>query len=121
MATGIEEREFVQIKGLQGTLALARKQIAAVRSEVAALSDDTARLHKTLVEVRSQVNQVHADLKFEAENLGNEPVQQPIGSGFIAPDETPSRQPAEPLRVIPTDQSIDRIVIVHPATNHGSS
>lgn len=65
MAAGIE------IKGLAGAVAQARKQIVAVRTEITAFNDDIASLQKTLVGVRAQVNQVHDDLRFEAESLSN--------------------------------------------------
>lgn len=63
----------LEIKGLMSGVGTARKQIAAVRAEMAGLGEDAAALQRALTEVREQINSAHSDLKFEAEQLGNEP------------------------------------------------
>ncbi len=97
----------IEVKGLQETLASVRKSIAAVRNEVAGLGKDTADLHKTLIAVRAQINQVHDDLKFEAENLGNNPVQDVMQRKEETHKEPPR---ANVVAMAPG-----------PSTNHGSS
>ena len=73
VATDVREGRMplIEIKGLGGIVAEARKGIAGVRSETAGLNLDAANLVTAVKDVRAQIHQAHADLKFEAETLGN--------------------------------------------------
>lgn len=62
---------LIEIKGLGAIVADAKKGIAGVRAETAGLSIDAAALVSAVQDVRGQIKQAHADLKFEAETLGN--------------------------------------------------
>lgn len=62
---------LIEIKGLGNIVADARKAIAGVRSETAGLNTDATALVLAVQDVRAQIKQAHADLKFEAETLGN--------------------------------------------------
>lgn len=61
----------IEIKGLAGSVQRARAAIKDVRGAIADLDDETRALHRTVEEIGKQVAEVHSDLKFEAENLGN--------------------------------------------------
>ena len=63
----------IEIKGLAQTVQRARASIAGVRHDIASLDDEVRALQQTATEIRQQVEAVHSDLKFEAENLGNSP------------------------------------------------
>lgn len=74
VATEIREGRMpplIEIKGLGNIVADARKAIAGVRSETAGLNTDAGNLVTAVKDVRAQIQQAHADLKFEAETLGN--------------------------------------------------
>jgi hypothetical protein len=63
----------LEIKGLGNVVADAKRQIAVLRSESAALNTDIRDMVQSVQEVRKQVNAAHDDLKFEAQTLGNAP------------------------------------------------
>lgn len=63
----------LEIKGLGNVVADAKRQIAVLRSESAALNMDIRDMVQSVQEVRKQVNAAHDDLKFEAQTLGNAP------------------------------------------------
>ena len=74
VATEIREGRMpplIEIKGLGNIVADARKAIAGVRTETSGLHLDAANLVSAVKDVRAQIQQAHADLKFEAETLGN--------------------------------------------------
>jgi hypothetical protein len=62
---------LIEINGLGAAVVAAKKSIADVRNETAGLSIDASVLVSALQDVRAQIKQAHADLKFEAETLGN--------------------------------------------------
>lgn len=68
---GFFEMPLIEIKGLAASIATAKKGIAEVRGAAASLGTETTGLVAELNEVTSQVKQHRADLRFEAETLGN--------------------------------------------------
>jgi predicted nucleic acid-binding Zn-ribbon protein len=66
-----------EIKGLGLSVQNIRRSIAVLRAEIAGLNADSWDLQKTVVDLREQIQKTHDDLKFEAENLGNEKPEEP--------------------------------------------
>lgn len=62
---------LIEIKGLGAAVKSAKAGIASVRAETAGLSSDATALVAAIQDVRTQISQAHADLKFESETLGN--------------------------------------------------
>lgn len=73
MANNVKEGRMplIEIKGLAAAVQAAKTGISSVRAETAGLSTDAAALIAAVQDVRSQIKQAQADLKFEAEQLGN--------------------------------------------------
>jgi len=74
---------LIEIKGLGAAVQSAKAGIASVRAETAGLSSDATALVAAIQDVRTQIAQAHADLKFESETLGN-------GSGVSSSTASPA-------------------------------
>ena len=61
----------LEIKGLSGAALDAKKVIGELRGEMGGLYTDVTALTADVRDVRAQVKNVHDDLKFEAQTLGN--------------------------------------------------
>lgn len=61
----------VLIKGLKEQIAAAKEAIAEAKAAPAALHESTKAFVATCTDLRSQVDAMHDDLKFEASQLGN--------------------------------------------------
>jgi hypothetical protein len=59
------------IKGLAEAMASAKKSLAAARAAPAALQESAAALAVTCSDLKTQVDEMHDDIKFEATQLGN--------------------------------------------------
>ncbi|MCK1585470.1 hypothetical protein IVB03_39440 [Bradyrhizobium sp. 168] len=62
---------LIEIKGLGTAVASAKKGIADVRTAAAELNTEAGQLVAEIGDLTSQVKQHRADLRFEAETLGN--------------------------------------------------
>jgi hypothetical protein len=61
----------VLIKGLSEAVAAAKQSIAVARAAPAALQESIAAMVATCTDLKTQVDAMHDDLKFEATQLGN--------------------------------------------------
>jgi hypothetical protein len=76
----LEMARMIEIKGLGNIVAEAKKGIGELRGAAAGLNTETSGLKAEIDDLTAQVKQHRADLRFEAETLGNssvEPVQEP--------------------------------------------
>ena len=77
---------LIEIKGLGNIVAEAKKGIGELRTSAGALNTETTGLKAEIDDLTAQVKQHRADLRFEAETLGNSP-----------PEETSETPPPPPL------------------------
>lgn len=75
----------IEIKGLGMAAQAIRRSIALLRKELSDLHHDSWDLQKTVTELREQIAQTHADLKFEAQNLTNDPAPGNLDGNGIDP------------------------------------
>jgi hypothetical protein len=81
---------LIEIKGLAANIATAKKGIAEVRGAAASFGASSSALVAELNEVTAQLEQHRADLRFEAETLGNGPEE---------PEKPAVKPPAVPLQI----------------------
>jgi hypothetical protein len=103
-----EMARLIEIKGLGNIVAEAKKGIGELRTSAGALNTETTGLKAEIDDLTAQVKQHRADLRFEAETLGNG-----NGGGSDGQSEKPAGQPPQaeqtvteppaPLPVAPPD------------------
>lgn len=64
---------LVEIKGLGARVSAVRQGIAAARNAAADVESSAASLAAELSDVHKQIEAARADIRFEAETLGNSP------------------------------------------------
>lgn len=83
---------LIEIKGLKETIAGVKGGIADIRTVAADVNQEASDLKIELSEVRDQIRQHRADLRFEAETLGN-------GSDAASSQSTGSGASTEPVNI----------------------
>jgi hypothetical protein len=86
---------LIEIKGLGNIVADAKRGIGDLRSAAGELNTETAGLKAEIDDLTDQVKQHRADLRFEAETMGNSPPPE-TGSSEKPPVSPPPLQPVEP-------------------------
>lgn len=70
---GDDMARLIEIKGLSDAVAGAKKGISDLKAAAGGLNASTGMLVAEINDLKDQVDQHRADLKFEAETLGNSP------------------------------------------------
>lgn len=70
----------MEIKGLAQSVARVREKIAQVRSASTDVESSAGALLSSLEDTTKQIDALHADLKFEAETLGNSGSASPVSA-----------------------------------------
>ena len=94
-----EMARLIEIKGLGNIVAEAKKGIGELRASAGELNTQTSGLKAEIDDLTAQVKQHRADLRFEAETLGNsspEPVEEEPKTP-LPPLSPPA--PSEPLHI----------------------
>jgi hypothetical protein len=89
-----EMARLIEIKGLGNVVAEAKKGIGELRNAAGALNTETAGLKAEIDDLTDQVKQHRADLRFEAETLGNSPPAEESAKPVLPPDVPQSWQTA---------------------------
>lgn len=89
-AKELEMARLIEIKGLGNIVAEAKKGIGELRGAAAGLNTETTGLKAEIDDLTAQVKQHRADLRFEAETLGNSP---PADEESVKPPPPPTLPP----------------------------